>query len=77
MSRYDTTKARDALAGHAVVNGWTTRDGEMTVTFRKGHRSVTVRFSRNGEIFKASVLGVRAITGRNKLQQVIEELNRV
>lgn len=76
MSRYDTTKARDAIIGHARVNGWRVEEHELSLTLRKGRRAVSVRFSKNGDIFKAAVLGVRAITGRDKLGQVAEELNR-
>lgn len=77
MSRYGTTKAKDAIIGHAAVNGWSVEDHGLNITMKKrGRPAVAVRFGKTGDIFSAAVLGDRAITGRDKLGQVIEELSR-
>lgn len=77
MSRHQTTKAKDAILGHARVNGWSvTEHGDSLTLKKKGRPSVGVRFGRTGDVIAASVLGVRGFSGRDKLRQVVEELNR-
>ena len=80
MSRHETTKALDAIAGHAAANGWRLeKRGDVNITLTRGTVKIAVRFSRTGDIWSASVLGVRSIgTGRDKdkLEAVIKELNR-
>lgn len=76
MSRYGTTKARDVILGHARVNGWSVADRGLNLTLRRGSVAIAVRLSRNGEIFTASILAVRAIAGKDKLDQVVAEMNR-
>lgn len=80
MSRFGTSKAKDAIIGAAAANGWSVvSQGDNNITVQRGRVKIAVRFGKTGDIFSASVLGSHSIgTGRTKkkLEAVLEEMNR-
>lgn len=80
MSRFGTSKAKDAIIGAAAANRWNvTHQGETSITLQRGRVKIAVRFGRTGDIFSASVLGSHSIgSGRtkDKLDAVLAEMNR-